>query len=178
MLQGLMPLALWLRVQEYRGIWCHGGGEDHFEGHEQLGAVGDCHLTVLSNTLSVYGNGTIVWGAMQPAWYQDQFAEWVDEISRLWVLPIPKRHNPILQQDWCGLLGCLYPYVTKWILAPTHRILGVQVLVEPSQLAHVHNQLLYPRWGVYLCDSEEGKLKVEEEENDENAGDYSLVSVE
>ena len=34
MLQGLMPLALWLRVREYGGIWHHGGGEDRFEGHE------------------------------------------------------------------------------------------------------------------------------------------------
>ena len=178
MLQGLMPLALWLGVWEYGGIWRHGGGEDRFEGHEQLGAVGDCWLTELSNTLSVYGNRTTVWGAMQPAWYQDQFVEWADEISHLWVLPVLERHNPILRQDWCGLLGCLYPYVTEQILAPTHGIPGVQVLAEPSQPTHVHNRLLYPRWGAYLRDSKEGKLKVEEEENDENAGDYSLVSVE
>ena len=32
--QGLMPLALWLGIQEYGGIWRHGGGEDRFEGHE------------------------------------------------------------------------------------------------------------------------------------------------
>ena len=178
MLQGLMPLALWLRVQEYGGIWHHGGGEDHFEGHERLGAVGDCRLTALSDTLSVYGNRTTVWGAMQPAWYWDQFVEWADEISCLWVLPKLERHNPILRRDWCGLLGCPYLYVTKRILAPTHGIPGVQVLAEPSQPTHVHNRLLYPKWGVYLCDSKEGKLKVEEEENDENAGDYSPFSVE
>ena len=96
MLQGLMPLALWLRVQEYMGIWHHGGGEDCFEGHEQLGAISDCHLTVLSNTLLVYGNGATVWGVMQLAWYQDQFVKWADDISHLWVLPVLKRHNPIL----------------------------------------------------------------------------------
>ena len=61
---------------------------------------------------------------------------------------------------------------------PTHGIPGVQVIVESSQPVHVHNRLLYPRWGAYLCDSEAGRLRVEEEEIDENMGDYSLASVE
>ena len=176
--RGLSPLALWLGIREYGGIWRHGGGEGRFEDNERLGAIGDGRLSALSDTFSVYGGGTTVWGAMRPVWYRDQFVEWADEISRLWVLPVLDRHNPILQRNWCGLIGCPYPYVTERILAPTHGSPGVQVIAENPLPTHVYDRLLYPRWGAHLRDSEEGTLGVEEEENDENAGDYSPVSVE
>jgi hypothetical protein len=52
------------------------------------------------------------------------------------------------------------------------------VIAENPLPTHVYDRLLYPRWGAHLRDSEEGTLMVEEEENDENGGDYSPVSVE
>ena len=69
--RGRMPLALWLGVREYGGIWNHGGGEERFEARERLGAIGDSRLSALSNTLSVYGAGATEWGALRPAWYRD-----------------------------------------------------------------------------------------------------------
>ena len=50
MQRGLMPIALWLGVQEYGGIWSHGGGEGQFEGQERLGFLGDNRMTALSGS--------------------------------------------------------------------------------------------------------------------------------
>ena len=146
-----MPPALWLGVREYGGILHHGGGKERFEARERLGAIGESHLSALSNTLSVYGAGAMDWGVLRPAWYRGQFLEWAEEIARLWVLLVLDRHNPIRRRDWCGLVGCPYPYVTDQILAPTPEIPGPQVITENPLPTHIYDRMLYLLGGGRTC---------------------------
>ena len=39
--RGLMPIALWLGVREYGGIWRAGGRDKDFADREQVGYLGD-----------------------------------------------------------------------------------------------------------------------------------------
>jgi len=88
---GLMLVAMWLGVREYGGVWRHGGDEGRYADTERLGGIGDGRMTVLSDTLSVYGFNTVVGPVLRPVWYRDKFIEWADEIAHLSVLPI--RHG-------------------------------------------------------------------------------------
>ena len=51
----LMPIALWLGVREYRGIWRAEGGGGEFDESERLGLIGDNRMVAVSDVLSVYG---------------------------------------------------------------------------------------------------------------------------
>ena len=82
------------------------------------------------------------------------------------------------RRDWCGLVGCPYPYVTDQILARTPEIPGPQVITENPLPTHIYDRMLCPRWGAHLRDSEEGTMRMEEEEVDVIVGDYGPVSVE
>ena len=177
MQRGLMPVALWLGVREYGGIWEYGGDERGFEKKEFLGVVGDGRLTAIADALTVYGLNP-AGSTLRPPWYRDRFVEWAEEIAGLAVLPDLKKHSPLLRKDWCGLRGCPYPYATDRIGPPSAVIPGRQILKEPAVPAHVYERMLYPKWGYSKRDPKEGQVEVEEEEEFEDVGDYSPASVE
>lgn len=175
--QGLMPIALWLAIRKYGGIWRHGGGEGKFSDEEFLGSLGDSRILSVSDALSVYRLNVVVGTTLRPHWYRDKFVEWAEEIANLAVLPDLKNHSSLLRRNWCSLLGCPYPYVTELILAPNDTVPGQRVLKERVYPAHVYDRMLYPQWGVSRQDENKGQVEMEEEE-DEEINDYSPVSKE
>jgi hypothetical protein len=176
MQRGLMPIALWLGVREYGGIWKHGGGEGRFGDEEMMGTLGDGRMTAIADALSVYGLNTAAGTTLRPPWYRDRFVEWAEEMAKLPVLPDLQKHTSLLRSNWCGLRGCSYPYVTDRILAPTAQVPGRIVLKESIYPAHVYERMLYPKWGVTKRNEDEGQVEMEEEEEDVDRYDYSPVS--
>jgi len=173
---GLMPVALWLGVSEYGGVWRHSGGKSQYRDEEQLGGIGDNCMSALSDALSVYGLSTASGSVLRPAWYRDRFVEWAEEMANMMVLPNLRNHNSVLRTSWCGLVGCPYPYVTERILVPIPTIPGPQIVKEDPSLGHVYKHMLYPRWGASLQDSATSQVEMEEGREDDN--DYSPMSSE
>ena len=177
MKRGLMPIALWLGVREYGGIWEYGGDEGGFGKNEFQGFMGDGRMSAVADALTVYGLNP-AGSTIRPPWYRDKFVEWAEEIARLAVLPDLKKHSPFRHQDWCGLRGCPYPYVTERIVAPNALVPGVQLLKEPVFPAHVNDRMLYPKWGYTERDPKEGQVELEEEEEFGEIGENSSASGE
>lgn len=177
--RGLMPIALWLAIREYGGIWRHGGGEGKFSEVEFFGSLGESRMPSVVDALTVYGLNVAADTTLRPPWYRDRFVEWGEEIANLAVLPDLKRHSSLLRRDWCGLRGCPYPYVTERVIAPTRKVPGRQIFKERVFPAYVYERMLYPRWGPTRRDANEAQVEEEEEEEDEGMWEsYSPVSEE
>jgi hypothetical protein len=66
---------------------------------------------VVFDALAVYrqvGQSLLLW---HPFWYQDGFTDWANKILQQSNMPDLLQHHPELRVHWCGLCGCLYPYV-------------------------------------------------------------------
>jgi len=175
--RGLMPIALWLGVCEYGGIWRAGGGDEDFADREQVGYLGDNRVASEYDVFSVYGVSTAGGHVLRPPWYRDRFVEWAEEISRMTHLPDLTKHCSLLRRNWCGTYGCPYPYVTERIIAPSADFPDRQVVKESPTPRHIYERALYPMWGAFLRDENTGQVE-EEEEREPDDDDYSPISVE
>lgn len=177
--RGLMPIALWLGVREYGGIWRYGGGEGKFGDEEMMGSLGDKRMSTIADALTVYGLCPTAGTTLRPPWYRDCFVEWAEEVVKFGALPDLTQHTTALGAHWCGKRNFPYPYVTERIIGPGVESLGRHVVKERANPAHVYDRMLYPAWGPYRRDEREGQVRVEEAEmEEEDYGDYSPASVE
>jgi hypothetical protein len=178
MQRGLMPLALWLGVREYGGIWEHGGGEGRFGAQETLGSIGDGRLTAMADVMSIYSFNVAAGPVLRPAWYRNRFVQWAEEVVELPELPDIRNHHPLIRSRWCGRVGCPYPFVTQLVVVPGVHMPG-QMMISSSSPTHMSIYMMDPRWGAELRTTTERQEEgIEREDEEEGIEDYSPISVE
>jgi len=153
MLQGMVPAALWLSMQEYGGVWDRGRFLGDYGYFEQFRFLGDHKGAAVFNTLQVYGMGTSLGPVWQPTWYRSDFVEWAKAILRLTDVPDIYKHKPNQQSAWCGMTWSPYPFVTavesKVSLGSTGGVDEWWRMEDPSPMP-VSEDFLIPKWGAHL----------------------------
>ena len=114
--QCLMLAALWLGVQEYAGVWRHGGGTSRGDvlgrlaTGESMGNLADDHRESFRTALRGFGRGYQEEVVQVPIWYEDTFVHWALRMMNIWV-SIPNANRLVLSRpeqrsSWCELAGC------------------------------------------------------------------------
>jgi len=113
MVQELMPMALWMGMRDLGGTWCETIEEQGVRPKERFRFLRDYKNKAFLDILMCWGLGASSSLTYRPDWYRNTFVEWAQEVLRLLILPDIARHNPIRQENWCGVPICPYPYATE-----------------------------------------------------------------
>ena len=161
--QCLMPVALWLGVREYSGIWQLGGGIGRgdvlgrFETGEVMGHLADGRGEAFRAALWEFRRGYREEVVHVPIWYEDAFVHWAVRMLTIWEgTPHANRlllSRPEQWSSWCGLAGCPYPYVTTANFDMDGAIAAPDdVFVISRQPVQGNYRFINPRWGAFVVD--------------------------
>ena len=167
--RGLVPVAIWLGTRKLAGIWRFGGGIEHFRDVEVFGAIGDSRSAALFDALTVYSVAGENHPSWRPFWYRDRFNAWAQEILQLPRLPNIRNHSIEWRDNWCGMVGCPYPYVSTALGAEVgvHNLPSFIAKEDPSPGPNV-NRMCFPHWGAHLVNGEPAWEEVEKEKEEED----------
>jgi hypothetical protein len=175
--QGIVPVALWLGMREFGGIWHFGRTAAEYKDHETHGVLGDHKGVAIFDNLSIYGLGAATGPVWRPLWYRSNFVDWAKEILLMPNLPNIARHSPNERENWCGVLRCPYPYVSEYHPPSPGFLLPKTVVIvkkeSPSPLPF-NGRVFLPRWGAHLRNDEGSKCSCKEREEEEEDVDWNL----
>ena len=155
-----MPTVLWLGMHEYMGVWWHGGKHSRFADHKVFRFLGDGRMAVLSKaTQQQYGhkfNGSRV---LSDTSYQSNFMHWAITFLHFWSqyrgMLVLERSWPGQDTAWCGVDGCLYPYMTITqvvvVAAAMYHQLDQDVGWESREPFEGLSRSIRLHWGVFIA---------------------------